>query len=65
MEIRITNQQHLWKRLDARNIKGDEKFSVYVKCLIKESSFIQTFNYTLPLWKEFYPVNRDFRGSSK
>ena len=65
MEIRITNQQHLWKRLDTRKIKGDEKFLVYVKFLIKESSFIQTFNYKLPLRKEFFPLNRDFRGSSK
>ena len=62
MEIRVANQQHLWKRLGTRKIKGDEKFLVYVKFLIKESSFIQTFNYKLPLWKEFFPLNRDFRG---
>ena len=65
MEIRITNQQHLWKRLDTRKIKGDEKFLVYVKFLIKKSSFIQTFNYKFPLQKEFSPLNRDFKGSSK
>ena len=62
MEIRIANQQHLWKRLDTRKIKEDKKFLVYVKFLIKESSFIQTFNYKLPLRKEFSPLNRDFRG---
>ena len=60
--MRITNQQHLWKKLDTRKIKGDERFLVYVKFLIKESSFIQTFNYKLPLWKELFPLNRDFRG---
>ena len=65
MEIRIANQQHLWKRLDTRikeDIKEDKKFLVYVKFLIKESSFIQTFNYKLPLRKEFFPLDRDFRG---
>ena len=65
MEIGITNQQHLWKRLGTRRVKGDEKFLVYAKFLIKESSFIQTFNYKLPLRKEFSPLNRDFRGPSK
>ena len=65
MEIRVANQQHLWKRLGTRKIKGDEKFLVYVKFLIKESTFIQTFNYKLSLRKEFYPLNRDFRGSCK
>ena len=65
MDIRITNQQHLWKRLDTIKVKGDEKFLVYVKYLIKESSLIQTFNYKLPLRKEFSPLNTDFRGSSK
>ena len=38
--MRRTNQQHLWKRLDTRKIKGDERFLVHVKFLIKESSFI-------------------------
>ena len=65
MEIRVTNQQHLWKKLDTRKIKRDEKFLVYVNFLIKETSFVQTFNYKLPLWKELSPLNRDFRGSSK
>ena len=65
MERRITNQQDLSKRLDTSKIKWDEKFLVYVKFLIKESSFIQTFNYKLPLRKEFSSLNRDFRGLSK
>ena len=65
MERRITNQQDLSKRLDTRKIKWDEKFLVYLKFLIKESSFIQTFNYKLPLWKKISPLNRDFRGPSK
>ena len=30
-------------------LKEIEKILVYVKFLIKESSFIQTFNYKLPL----------------
>ena len=37
MKIRITNPQHLWKRIGTRKIKGDEKFLVYIKYLIKES----------------------------
>ena len=45
--------------------RWDEKFLVYVKFFIKESSFIQTFNYKLPLRKEFSSLNRGFRGSSK
>ena len=60
-----SKSQHLWKRLDTRikeDIKEDKKFLVYVKFLIKESSFIQTFNYKLPLRKEFFPLDRDFRG---
>ena len=53
------------KELLKHTLKEIKKILVYVKFLIKESSFIRTFNYKLPLRKEFSPLNRDFRGSSK
>ena len=53
------------KELVQHTLKEIEKIFVYVKLLIKESSFIQTFNYKLPLRKEFSPLNRHFRRSSK
>lgn len=46
-------------------VKGDQKISKYLELLIKESSFIQIFNYKLPLRKKFSPLNRNFTGSSK
>ena len=47
------------KELIKHNLKEINKTLVYLKLLVKESSFIQTSNCKLPLRKPFPPLNRD------